>query len=236
LLAGLLMVAAARLFDLERLRYVARTSVYDSVLLWMTAVSAVALDIEYAVLIGTALSMAWYVTRASKLEDSELIVTPERVVRPRVDSDPVNEGVLIYDLEGELFFAAAPFLENFLEQVAEEAEKRNIRYVVLRMKRARNPDAVTLEILDSFLRKARSRKLTVLLAGVRAPLFDAFTQAGIAQSHSSELVFIEEEKNFSSTLKAIRRAYELAAIEAKDAGKSAEWETLRSMELAYYLV
>ncbi len=45
LLAGLLIVAAARLFDLQRLRYIMRTSAYNSVLLWVTPISAVAVDI-----------------------------------------------------------------------------------------------------------------------------------------------------------------------------------------------
>jgi MFS superfamily sulfate permease-like transporter len=81
LLAGLLMVAAARLFDLERLRYILRGSFYDGLLLISTAFSAVAIDIEFAILIGSAISIAWYVTRASKLKDAELVVTPERVVR-----------------------------------------------------------------------------------------------------------------------------------------------------------
>ncbi len=35
--------------------------------------------------------MAWYVTRVSKLKDSELVVTPECVVRARVASDPASE-------------------------------------------------------------------------------------------------------------------------------------------------
>lgn len=130
LLAGLLMVAAARLFDLERLRYILRGSFYDGVLLISTAFSAVAIDIEFAILIGSAISIAWYVTRASKLKDAELVVTPERVVRTRIPSDPESEGVLIYDFEGELFFGAAPDFEHFLESAAEEAVRRNIKYIV----------------------------------------------------------------------------------------------------------
>ena len=47
-------------------------------------------DIEDAIVIGTLLSITWYVTRASKLRDNELIVTPERVVRARVASDPAS--------------------------------------------------------------------------------------------------------------------------------------------------
>ncbi len=49
------------------------------------------------------------------------------------------KGVLIYDLEGKILFAAAPILDGFLEEVAAEAERRDISYLVLRMKRVRDP-------------------------------------------------------------------------------------------------
>jgi sulfate permease, SulP family len=236
LLAGLLIVAAARLFDIERLRYILRGSRYDAILLIATAFSAIAINIEFAILIGAAVSIAWYVTRASKLKAAELIVTPERVVRARVASDPESHGVLIYDIEGELFFGAAPDFERYLEKAAEEAKKREVRYIVLRLKRVRNPDLVALEVLDIFLKDARHRGLTVLLAGVRPPLLEALTQIGITERHSIEYIFIEETEDYSATLKAIRRAYALAAIDARSAGKTDDWQELSATKLAYYLV
>lgn len=236
LLAGLLIVAASRLFDIERLRYVLRGSRYDAILLVATAFSAIAINIEFAILIGATVSIAWYVTRASKLKAAELIVTPERVVRARVASDPESHGVLIYDIEGELFFGAAPDFERYLEKAAEEAQRREVRYIVLRLKRVRNPDLVALEVLDIFLKDARHRGLTVLLAGVRPPLLEALTQIGIIERHSIERIFIEETEDYSATLKAIRRAYALAAIEARAAGKTEDGQELSATKLAYYLV
>jgi sulfate permease, SulP family len=236
LLAGLLIVAAARLFDLKRLRYILRGSFYDGVLLIATAFSAVAIDIEFAILIGAAVSIFWYITRASKLKDAELIVTPERVVRARISSDPESRGVLIYDFEGELFFGAAPDFEHFLEEAAQAAKERAIKYIVLRLKRVRNPDVVALEVLDLFLADAQRQGLKVLLTGVRPELFAALTQIGITERYSLDFIFREEERDYSATLKAIRRAYELAAIEARAAGKAPDWENLKAAELAYYLV
>jgi SulP family sulfate permease len=51
-----------------------------------------------------------------------------------------------------------------------------------------------------------------------------------------DFIFTEEEQDYSATLKAIRRAYALAAIEAKSAGTKADWENLSTTKLAYYLV
>lgn len=236
LLAGLLIVAAARLFDIQRLRYILRGSPYDAVLLIATAFSAIAINIEFAILIGAAVSIAWYVTRASKLKSAELIVTPERVVRTRIPSDPASQGVVIYDIEGELFFGAAPVFEHYLERAAEQAKSQGIKYIVLRLKRVRNPDAVALEVLDVFLQDARRQGLTVLLAGVRPALYAAITQIGITERLQPEFIFAEEEQDYSATLRAIRRAYALAAIEAQAAGRTETWEHLSETKLTYYLV
>jgi sulfate permease, SulP family len=237
LLAGLLIVAAARLFDIERLRYILHGSRYDAVLLMATAFSAIAINIEFAILIGAAVSIAWYVTRASKLKFAELIVTPERVARARISSDPESQGVLIYDFEGELFFGAAPDFERYLEKATEKAKSRGIKFIVLRLKRVRNPDVVALEVLDVFLQDARRNGVTVLLAGVRPALLAALTQIGITERHSPDFIFSEEEVDYSATLNAIRRAYALAAIEARSAGAAADFEPLgAATKLAYYLV
>ncbi len=234
-LAGLLIVAAARLFDLERLRYMAVASRYDAILLAVTAVAALAIGVEFSILIGSALSITWYVLRAAKLDVRELIVAPDRVVRARIASDPPPQGVLIFDFEGDLFFAAAPDFERYLQKASDAAKDQGIRLLVLRLKRVRNPDAVALEMLDRFLAEARESGLTVLLAGLRPQLLAALSRVGISRRHSSDLIFPEEEKDFSATLNAIRSAYALATRQAR--GEEARaWPDIAKSELAYYLI
>jgi SulP family sulfate permease len=208
-LAGLLVVAAARLIDIPRLRYIVRGSRYDAILLLTTAISALAIGVEFSILIGVLLSVLWYILRASQLKAQELVVTPERVVRARIASDPVSQAVLIYDIEGELFFGATPDFDRYLNEAWDKARQQHIRYLVLRLKRVRNPDVVALERLDLFLQEATKQGLTVLLAGVREDLFAALTRIGITDRHPAELMFREEDEDFSATLRAIRKAFAL---------------------------
>ena len=235
-LAGLLMVAAARLIDPERLLYTIRGSVNDAFLLLGTTFAALAIGVEFAILIGVVLSVLWYVPRASRLQISELVVTPERVVRQRLESDPPSQGVLIYDLEGELFFGAAPDVERYLEDVLTTAKASAVRYVVLRLKRVRNPDVVALEQVELFLKDAAAQGVTVFLAGVRKDLYAAIHRVGITAHFPEEFIFAEEEQDFSATLRAIRHAY---AQLAKDRSKiDASVSNLPDgiINLAYYLV
>jgi sulfate permease, SulP family len=229
-LAGLLIVAASRLIDLDRVRYVVRGSRSDATLLIATALSAVIIGVEFAILVGVVLSILWYVPRAARLKAVELVVSPERVVRERLPGDPPSEGVLIIDLEGELFFGAAPDLALHLGAAAARAKQQGIDYLVLRLKRVRNPDVVALEQFEIFLRDARAGGLTVLLAGVRADLLDACRRVGIMRYVNAELIFPEGEEEHSATLSAIRVAYGLQARQNSDFPKE------RAAGGAYYLV
>ena len=49
---------------------------------------------------------------AALLRWSELVVSSERVIRERLPDDPPCTAMLLYDLEGELFFGAAPELDR----------------------------------------------------------------------------------------------------------------------------
>jgi SulP family sulfate permease len=210
-LAGLLIVAAARLIDLQRVRYIVRGSGYDAFLLIATAIAAVFIGIEFAILIGVVLSVLLYLPRAGRLKATELVVSPERVVRERRSGDPPNRDVLIIDLEGEIFFAAAPDLARHLSDAAARARQFGIEYLVVRLKRVRNADVVALEELEKFLRDAQGAGLTVLLAGVRAELLRALRRVGITHILSTDLIFPEEDEQFSATLQAIRKAHALRA-------------------------
>jgi len=229
-LAGLLIVAAARLIDVARIRATLSSSRYDAFLAFVTAAAALALGVEIAIFVGATLSAALYLPRAAQLKIQELVVSRERVLRARIPSDPPPRAVAIHDLEGELFFAAAPVLTQYLDQAAAAARAQGVGYLVLRLKRVRNPDAVALEALDRFLADARAHGPTVLLAGLRPDIHAALEGFGIIGRHSPDLVFPEEAQDSSATIKAVRRAYALATRDALGASEGADRQP------RYYLV
>jgi len=208
-LAGLLLVIASRLIDWKRLSYAVRASRYDAGLVFITAFSAVFISVEFSILIGVALSFLLFVPRAAKLRWTELVVSNERVVRERVEDDPPCQSMLLYDLEGELFFGAAPELDRFLGELKRRTSDEGIDFVVLRLKRTRNPDMVALEHFDHFLHEMRANGKTVLLCGVRADFARAMKNLRFSEWFPAEHVYREEDERFSATLKAVRRVHEL---------------------------
>lgn len=206
-LAALLVVTAARLIDLPRLRYAFRASRYDAGLVIVTALTAVFVGVEYSVLTGVALSILLFVPRVARLKSAELVVSPERVVRGRLPGDPPCESTILYDLEGELFFGAAPDLDRHLEELKARALGQGARVLVLRLKRVRNPDAVCLERIEHFLRETEAMGIVVLLAGLRPDVLTAIDNLGFRDWYPVDRLFPEDDDADSATLAAVRHAY-----------------------------
>jgi len=234
-LAGLLLVTAVRLVDWKRLSYAMRASRYDAALVLVTAFSAVCISVEFSILIGVALSILMFVPRASLLRWNELVVSSDRVVREPLPEDRPCTAMMLYDLEGELFFGAAPELDRCFDHLKRRTEAEDIRFVVLRLKRTRNPDMVSLERFDHFLHDMEARGVTVLLCGVRPALARAMANLHFQDWLSPDRVFPEEAEKFSATLKAVRRVYELLEDNVCDHCVEAEFGGAGQQPL-YYLV
>jgi SulP family sulfate permease len=209
-LAGILMLTASRMVDWREAVYYLKTTRFDAWIVILTAVSAVAVSIEFCVMIGVFLSFVLYVPRAARVHLTELTLTQDRVVRERISTDFSCSRIRVYSLEGELFFGAAPELEEHLDSIA-EAAKIGLRVVVLRMKRARNADAVCLKVIDQFIARMNKQKVDVLLCGIRPDLMQVIDSSGLLRQLGRDRVFVFEETGgvWSSTLEAIRFAYEI---------------------------
>jgi SulP family sulfate permease len=207
-LAGILLLAAWRLVDRRQLLYHLRTTRFDAGIVLATSLAAVFVSVEFCILIGVFLSFLLFVPRAARVEFTELTVTPERVIRERVPADPPCGRILIFALEGELFFGSAPDLERHFESILGRL-KDGMRVVVLRLKRVRNPDAVCLDRLERFLSEAAQRGAVVLLCGVRDDLAKVLHTSGLEQRLGPGRIFRETDAATSSTLEAVRQAYDL---------------------------
>lgn len=207
-LAGILMVSAWQLIDRHQLVYHLRTTRFDAGIVLITAISAVAISVEFCILIGVLMSFVLFIPRAARVHLAELTLTPERVIRETVRGDVICDRILIFSLEGELFFGSAPDLEAHFEHIEQRLRPGVTKVVVLRVKRVRNPDAVCLECCERFISAMKDRGVVVLLCGVRADFARVIEQSGLIEVLGRDQLFQEREGTFSSTLDAVRDAYE----------------------------
>lgn len=207
-LAGILVVSAWRMVDRHALAYHWRASRFDAVIVGVTAVSAIAVSIEFCVLIGVFMSFMLTVPRAGRMLLTEFAVTAQGVIHERVEDDARCDRILIFGLEGELFFGAAAALEGHLDAI-EARVSPTTKVIVLRMKRVRSPDAVCMTLIDGFLHRMRARGVHVIMCGVRADLQEALDRTGITRTLGPDQVFQEASVRHSSTLQAVRHAYSM---------------------------
>jgi SulP family sulfate permease len=207
-LAGILLVVSYGMVDWHALRYHLRATKFDAAIVITTAVCALAISIEFCVLLGVMMSFMLTVPRAGRMLLTEFVVsTVQGHVHQRLPEDHRCDRILIFGLEGELFFGASAALEqHFLTM--EKAVTDNTQVLVLRLKRARNPDAVALTLLEHFIDDMKARNVHVLMCGVAAHLYDVLGRTGMIDRFG-EQVFREQKIRQSSTMRAVQHAYTL---------------------------
>jgi SulP family sulfate permease len=207
-LAGILMLTAARMVNLHDLRYHVRTSRFDALIVATTAIAAFAISIEFCVLIGVFMSFMLAVPRIGKMLLTEFVVTEDRSVRERRRGDSVCGRMLIFGLEGEMYFGSGASLEQHLDYL-EGRILPETQVVVLRLKRARNPDAVGMSLLEGYIDRLRARGINVILCGVREGMYACMEKSGLAAKLGKDQIFLEQPERLTSTVLAIRHGYEL---------------------------
>ena len=139
---------------------------------------------------------------------SEFIVTGDGAIHERLPDDIPCSKLLLFGLEGELFFGSTAALEKHFEFIESRIDE-DTEVLLLRMKRARNPDAVALNLIEHFLDRVRARGVKVIMCGVSAHLHDVMKRTGMADRLGEKELFLEQRVRLTSTIKAVQHAYEL---------------------------
>ena len=211
-LAGILMVSAWKMVDWRALRYHLRATRFDAAIVVATAVAALAISVEFCVLIGVLMSFLLAVRRTGRMLRTEFFVSADGRIHERLPEDEISgTPLLIFGLEGEMFFGATAALERHFDYIDRRIDDRT-KVVVLRMKRVRSPDAVALSQLQGFLERMKARGVHVLLCGVRRDLYQGLERTGLTEHLDPQQIFLEEPVRMTSTLMAVRHAYELIGV------------------------
>jgi SulP family sulfate permease len=208
-LAALLMLTAVRMVNFRELAYHMRVSRFDAVVIFVTAISAVAISIEFCLLIGVVFSFLLAVPRMGQMLLTEFVLGDGGIVHERLPTDSACPRVLIFGLEGEMFFGSQVSLEAHLDTI-EARVTSETKVLVLRMKRARNPDAVGMALLEGFLDRLEKRRVRVIMCGVRRDLNEVFVKSGLAGRLDEDQIFLEHKVRLTSTMLAVRHACEIA--------------------------
>ena len=107
-----------------------------------------------------------------------------------------------------MYFGSGASLEQHLDTI-EARVRPETQVVVLRLKRARNPDAVGMSLLENFVDRLQARGVHVILCGVQKAMLSCMQKCGLAEKLDPAHVFLEQPVKQTSTVLAIRYAYDL---------------------------
>ncbi|RKN19964.1 SulP family inorganic anion transporter [Micromonospora musae] len=173
-LAGVLLATTVRMVETGSIRALARATRGDALVLMLTFAVTVALDLVTAVAVGVGVAIIIAlraVTRAARVEQ----VPFDRGAHSAEEHALLTEHIVVYRLDGPLFFAAA---HNFLRQLSDVAD---VRVVILRMSRVSTIDATGAQVLGDAVLRLQGRGITVLLSGIAPRHDEVLTALGVAE-------------------------------------------------------
>lgn len=161
-LAGVLMVTALRMVDVESIRRILRSGTGDVLLLVATAAATVVFDLVTAVGIGIALAGLL----ALKAVADATSFAPEPAGGPHsldhdLEHELLDRHIVAFRLDGALFFGAA---QRFLVALTDVAD---VDVVILRLGSLKVLDSTGAQALADIIGRLEHRGITVLLAGAR---------------------------------------------------------------------
>jgi len=228
-LAGVLLVVAVEMVRFEDIRRTVRATRNDAAVLVVTFLSTLFLDIEFAVYVGTLISIGLHLAATSHPRIFSTL--PDLISGKMV---PAAYGRMccqmdIIRVEGSIFFGSAAFvLEDLQRRI-----KSHPRMVCLliRMHQVNNFDASGVHLLEQVARELRVRGGGLYFSGVNTRVFQVFKNSGL-------LAEVGESHIQTSTRAAIRAAMRaffcpmvcatcgFAVFQECRELKRANWETL----------
>ncbi len=200
-LAGLLIYVGFTSFKPEDVRTVWQTGRISSAAMILTFVSTLVMPLQFAVFVGVAVSIMLYVVQSSGGLRAMRLVPVEGGFPMEEDLPealPDNEIVLV-QLYGELFFAAASTLEAYLP---DPGDSHNTVLIL----RLRGRDDVGSTLVTVLLRIDENLKKDggqLMLCGVSEPVYKQLRRTGALTTIGVDNVFLAEAQLGQSTNKAI---------------------------------
>ncbi|MBK9177463.1 MAG: STAS domain-containing protein [Flavobacteriales bacterium] len=175
-LAGILVVVAWNMAELHGFIAVFRTSRHDMAVLLATFLLTVFVDLIVAIEVGMVLAAFLFMKRMSDVLVLKPLTDPGNQGDALLESElgRIPKGVLVYEINGPLFFGAAQTFVDTLKTIGD-----GHRMLILRMRHVPFIDATGLHRLHDIIQTLRKRKVDVQLVEVMPEVRGALLRAGI---------------------------------------------------------
>lgn len=202
-LAGILVVVSYHMGEWHNFITLMRSNKMDTTVLLVTFLLTIIFDLILAIEIGMVLSAFLFMKRMTEVtqfdnKTSILQNQPtngEQLFEEEIPEIP--EGVLLYEINGPLFFGVAQKFQNTLKNI-----NQTPKVIILRMRNVSMVDATGMYRLKETIKFFKNKQVQIILSGVQKNVK--------AELEKAEVFQVMEEKNaFSTIADSIQRARQL---------------------------
>jgi SulP family sulfate permease len=163
-MAALLIVAGVQSIKTEEIADVWRIDARSRLVWLVTLIMTLFVPLQWAVLIGVALSAIVYVlSSAQEVRLMQLVLLPNGVVHEQeAPKELLNDSVTVLQLYGSLFYAAADRIESLLPS----PRQAHRPVVILRLRQQDSLSSTFLQVLERYTPQVQATGGKVMLAGV----------------------------------------------------------------------
>ncbi len=204
-LAGIIMVVVAEVIEIEEAQIVWASTMQDRVAFLSTFLGVLFLTLDFAIYLGVAVSLVFYLREATRLDLKEYILDPEgnlkHITSASEREDPM---VAVIDVNGEAFFGAADQIKERVTGMCNESD--DLRVVILRMKNVTNFDVTGAAVIKSIARDLKQMDKTLMLCGTTPRIREILDEAAVADEIGQDKIMVAQKDLLESTRSALDRA------------------------------
>lgn len=179
-LAAVLLVTAYGMIDRQEMARIWQSTQGDRLIMVVTIGATLLLPLQFAVLTGVIMSLAYYVWRTSAPRVYPVVPDAhfKHLVPQQSHEQPACPQLGILEIRGDLYFGAAPHVEDVIVR-SHQAQPQQ-RFLLLRMVSVDQIDISGIHMLESTVRSYREQGGDVFLVRVQEPVFDFMQATGFA--------------------------------------------------------
>lgn len=192
-MAGLLIVIGFRTFKPAQVEMVWKTGSVQQAVMGITFISCLLIPLQYAVLVGVAMSLLMFVIQQSNkitIRQWKETEGPYPIEQDPPKTLPANDVLLLVPY-GSLFFAAAPIFEKQLPGVDEETTNTA---VVLNLRGYEDLGSTFLEVLERYADDLHEHHSKLILGGVHDSVIRQLEKTGLIKKIGRENIFVVSDQ------------------------------------------
>jgi SulP family sulfate permease len=188
-MAGILFLVAWGLIDFKEIRHILHASKRETAVFSVTFLSALFLELEFAIFAGVLLSLVLYLERTSKPRILKRVPDP-RLPKRKFSSDPdlpACPQLCFLRIDGSIFFGSVNHVENTFDKLRAEHPEQNHLAIV-----SDGINFVDLQGGEALYKEARRRKEAgggFYLIRVKEGLWETLEKCGCVDEAGARNIF-----------------------------------------------